>query len=70
MAYIGNVCHVYGFSSANVCMNKAQWNTVILDDSIPQGELERMMDNLFVLAAHKMAKGHLSIKMTENVYKP
>ncbi|GLX78842.1 hypothetical protein tinsulaeT_21820 [Thalassotalea insulae] len=37
-------------------MNKAQWNTVILDGSIPQGELERMMDNSYLLVVSKMTK--------------
>ena len=37
-------------------MNKAQWNTVILDGSIPQGEVERMMDNSFKLVVSKMTK--------------
>ncbi|WP_448546927.1 MmcQ/YjbR family DNA-binding protein [Thalassotalea fusca] len=37
-------------------MNKAQWNTVILDGSIPQGEIERMIDNSFSLVVSKMTK--------------
>lgn len=37
-------------------MNKAQWNTVILDGSIPSGEIERMMDNSFRLVVSKMTK--------------
>ncbi|GHF00225.1 MmcQ/YjbR family DNA-binding protein [Thalassotalea profundi] len=37
-------------------MNKAQWNTVILDGSIPQGEIERMIDNSFNLVLSKMTK--------------
>jgi len=37
-------------------MNKAQWNTVILDGSIPQGEIERMIDNSFKLVVSKMTK--------------
>ncbi|MFD2165399.1 MmcQ/YjbR family DNA-binding protein [Thalassotalea euphylliae] len=37
-------------------MNKAQWNTVILDGSIPQGEIERMVDNSFNLVVSKMTK--------------
>ena len=37
-------------------MNKAQWNTVILDNSIPQVEIERMIDNLFNLVVGKMTK--------------
>jgi len=37
-------------------MNKAQWNTIILDGSIPKGEVERMMDNSFMLVVSKMTK--------------
>lgn len=37
-------------------MNKAQWNTIILDGSIPQGEIERMIDNSFKLVVSKMTK--------------
>lgn len=37
-------------------MNRAQWNTVILDGSIPQGEIERMVDNSFALIVSKMTK--------------
>jgi len=37
-------------------MNKALWNTVILDGSIPQGEIERMIDNSFLLVLAKMTK--------------
>jgi len=37
-------------------MNKKLWNTIILDASIPQGEIERMMDNSFKLVVSKMTK--------------
>jgi predicted DNA-binding protein (MmcQ/YjbR family) len=37
-------------------MIKVQWNTVVLDGSIPQGEIERMMDNSYKLVVSKMAK--------------
>jgi len=37
-------------------MNKKLWNTIILDGSIPQGEIERMMDNSFMLVVSKMTK--------------
>ena len=37
-------------------MNKTHWNTIILDGSIPQGEIERMMDNSFRLVVNKMTK--------------
>jgi len=35
-------------------MNKTQWNKVILDGSIPKGEIERMSDNSFKLVLSKM----------------
>lgn len=35
-------------------MNKRLWNTVILDGSIPQGEIERMIDNSFNLVVENM----------------
>lgn len=35
---------------------KRLWNTVILDGSISQGEIERMMDNSFKLVVSKMTK--------------
>ncbi|TPH15275.1 MmcQ/YjbR family DNA-binding protein [Litorilituus lipolyticus] len=37
-------------------MNKALWNTVILDGSIPPSEIERMIDNSFNLVVSKMTK--------------
>jgi len=37
-------------------MNKRLWNTIILDGSIPKGEIERMMDNSFMLVVSKMTK--------------
>ena len=37
-------------------MNKQHWNTVILDGSIPKGEVERMIDNSFSLVVSKMPK--------------
>lgn len=35
-------------------MNKRLWNTIILDGSIPQGEIERMMDNSYMLVVNNM----------------
>jgi len=43
-------------SSANDYMIKSSWNSVILDGSISQGEIERMMDNSFMLVVSKMTK--------------
>ena len=37
-------------------MNKRLWNTVILDGTVPRGEIERMIDNSFLLVVQKMAK--------------
>jgi predicted DNA-binding protein (MmcQ/YjbR family) len=31
-------------------MNKLHWNTVVLDGSIPRGEIERMIDHSYMLA--------------------
>ncbi|PAJ74235.1 hypothetical protein CJF42_11640 [Pseudoalteromonas sp. NBT06-2] len=35
-------------------MNKRLWNTVILNDTIPQCEVERMMDNSYMLVVNNM----------------
>jgi len=37
-------------------MNKLHWNTVILDGSVPQGEIERMIDNSFNLVVSNLPK--------------
>jgi len=37
-------------------MIKSNWNSIILDGTIPQGELERMMDNSYLLVISKMTK--------------
>jgi predicted DNA-binding protein (MmcQ/YjbR family) len=37
-------------------MNKAHWNTVVLDGSIPTGELERMIDRSFGLVVKGLKK--------------
>ena len=43
-------------------MNKKHWNTIILDGSIPQGEIERMIDNSYMLVVENMtAKDKASI---------
>ncbi|PCJ16882.1 MAG: hypothetical protein COA96_18135 [SAR86 cluster bacterium] len=46
-------------------MNKKHWNTVTLDGSIPQGEIERMIDNSYLLVIRSLTKAQreaLSIK--------
>lgn len=37
-------------------MIKLNWNSITLDETIPQGELERMMDNSYLLVVSKMTK--------------
>lgn len=37
-------------------MNKTHWNTIILNGSVPKGEIERMIDNSFMLVVNKMTK--------------
>jgi predicted DNA-binding protein (MmcQ/YjbR family) len=37
-------------------MNKRHWNTLLMDDSIPRGEIERMMDNSYALVVRGLNK--------------
>ena len=37
-------------------MNKRHWNTVLLDGSIPRGEIERMIDNSYALVVGKLPR--------------
>ncbi|WP_372770670.1 MmcQ/YjbR family DNA-binding protein [Pseudoalteromonas sp.] len=37
-------------------MNKKLWNTIILDGSMPKGEIERLIDNSYSLVVSKMTK--------------
>lgn len=37
-------------------MNKRHWNTVVLDGSIPRGEIERMIDRSFGLVVKALTK--------------
>lgn len=37
-------------------MNKRHWNTLILDGSIPRGEIERMVDNSYALVVRGLPK--------------
>ena len=54
-------------------MNKVHWNTVILDGSIPTGEVERMMDLSYGLVVRGMKKAkreRLEIAYgSENIYR-
>ncbi|QIZ76952.1 MmcQ/YjbR family DNA-binding protein [Ferrimonas lipolytica] len=37
-------------------MNKKHWNSIILDGSIPTGEIQRMIDNSYLLVVHSLPK--------------
>ena len=37
-------------------MNKTHWNTVLLDGSIPRGEIERMIDQSYALVVKKLPR--------------
>ncbi|KGJ89707.1 hypothetical protein GAB14E_3868 [Colwellia psychrerythraea] len=37
-------------------MNKRLWNTIIIDGSTPKGEIERLIDNSYMLVVSKMSK--------------
>jgi predicted DNA-binding protein (MmcQ/YjbR family) len=42
--------------SAGYHMNKLHWNTVTLDGSIPEGEIQRMIDHSYALVVRKLKK--------------
>ena len=44
-------------------MNKALWNTIILDGSIPRGEIERMIDNSFKLVVGKKMQASILLHL-------
>ena len=50
-------------------MNKKHWNTVQLDGSVPEGEIERMIDNSFLLVVNAMPKAKRPL-LTHNKKKP
>ncbi len=37
-------------------MNKVHWNTIVLDGSLPQGEIERMVDNSYSLVVKTLKR--------------
>jgi predicted DNA-binding protein (MmcQ/YjbR family) len=37
-------------------MNKRHWNTIVLDGSIPAGEIERMIDSSYTLVVRSLPK--------------
>ena len=47
---------VFGAVEPGYHMNKAHWNTVTLDGSIPQGEIERMIDRSYELVVKNLTK--------------
>lgn len=38
-------------------MNKRHWNTIFLDQSVPKGEIERMIDSSYALVVKGLKKG-------------
>ena len=42
-------------------MNKTHWNTIILDGSVPDEELERMIDHSYSLVVKKLKKSQRSL---------
>jgi predicted DNA-binding protein (MmcQ/YjbR family) len=50
-------------------MNKKHWNTVLLDGSVPDGEIERMIDNSYLLVVQGMPAAKRPL-LTSNKKKP
>lgn len=51
-------------------MNKTHWNTVLLDGSIPDGEVERMIDHSYGLVVRKLPNSQrlsLEVKYSKSV---
>lgn len=51
-------------------MNKTHWNTVLLDSSIPDGEVERMIDHSYGLVVRKLPRSQrlsLEVKYSKSV---
>lgn len=44
-------------------MNKKHWNTVVLNGSIPDGELERMIDHSYALVVKSLGKARKSLEL-------
>ena len=47
---------IFSAVTAGYHMNKRHWNTVILDGSLPMGEIERMIDNSYSLVVKGLKK--------------
>ena len=61
--------HVFAAVSPGYHMNKKHWNTVRLDGSLPQGEIERMIDNSFRLVVKGLKRSErrgLELRCGEN----
>lgn len=54
-------------------MNKTHWNTLILDGSIPEGEVKRLIDHSYALVVKKLKKSERTalelIHSQEELYK-
>lgn len=47
---------VFSAVSPGYHMNKRHWNTVTLDDSLPVGEIQRMLENSYALVLRSLPK--------------
>ncbi len=48
---------IFGAVKPAYHMNKTHWNMVILDSSLPNGEIERMIDNSYSLVVKTLKRG-------------
>lgn len=46
-------------------MNKKHWNTVVINGSIPDGEVKRMIDNSYRLVVKKLGKSAAYLNLQE-----
>ena len=48
--------HIFDAVLPGYHMNKRHWNTIVLDGTIPRGEIERMIDNSYTLVVRSMSR--------------
>ena len=59
---------IYSAVTAGHRMNNKHWNTVVIDHSIPQGEIERMIDNSYNLVVSSLPKKVLRLMELQSLH--
>ncbi|ACE83144.1 MmcQ/YjbR family DNA-binding protein [Cellvibrio japonicus] len=46
-------------------MNKKHWNTIVVDGTVPDGEVQRMIDNSYALVVKSLGKAVASLLISQ-----